>query len=131
MESSVGLIQLGGSVLLLSCAWPLTKRALTLGASPLWFAEGRAVLSGVVAFAALGLLGRLRVPRLADLPSVLAIGLLQLAGFFTLVHAAVAWVPAGRTAILANTTTIFVLPLSVLLLGERIGARRWLAAAIG
>jgi O-acetylserine/cysteine efflux transporter len=127
--SATGL--LGASVLLLSSAWPLTKRALELGASPLWFAEGRAVLSGIVAFAVLGVAGRLSVPRRADLPSVLGVGLLQLAGFFTLVHAAVAWVPAGRTAILANTTTIFVLPLSVVLLGERIGPRRWLAAAIG
>jgi O-acetylserine/cysteine efflux transporter len=104
---------------------------LALGASPLWFAEGRAVLSGIVAFAALGLAGRLRRPRRADLPSVLGVGLLQLAGFFTLVHAAVAWVPAGRTAVLANATTIFVLPLSVILLGERIGARRWLGALLG
>ena len=129
--SGSGLLELGASVLLLSSAWPLTKRALALGASPLWFAEGRAVLSGIVAFAALGLTGRLRLPCRADLASLFGIGLLQLAGFFLLVHAAVAWVPAGRTAVLANATTIFVLPLSTFVLGERVGARRWLGALVG
>lgn len=129
--SAAGLLQLGGSVLFLGVAWPLTKIALALGISPLWFAEGRAVLSGLVSFAALGLWGRLHVPRRGDLPSVLGVGLLQFAGYFVLIHAGVAWVPAGRSAILANTTTLFVLPLSVVLLQERIGARRWLAACLG
>jgi O-acetylserine/cysteine efflux transporter len=125
-----GLAYLAGAVLLLGSAWPLTKQAVSLGASPLWIAEGRAALSGVTAFAVLGLLGRLQVPRRSDLPSALGIGLLQLAGFFAFAHAAVAWVPAGRTAVLANATTIFIVPFSWFL-GERMAPRRWLAAAIG
>ena len=36
------------------------------------------------------------VPGRRDMPALLAIGLLQLAGFFAFAHAAVAWVPAGR-----------------------------------
>ena len=126
-----GLVQLGGSVLLLSSAWPLTKQAIQLGASPLWFAEGRAVLSGIVALLFVCLTGRLRTPRRPDLPATFAIALFQLAGFFALAHAAVAWVPAGRTAVLANTTTIFVVPLSLLILHERISSRRWIATALG
>ena len=39
--------------------------------------------------------------------------------------------PAGRTAILANTTTIWVVPLSLIFLREHIPAGRWLAAGLG
>ena len=60
-----------------------------------------------------------------------AIGGLQLGAYFALAHEAVAWVPAGRTAILANTTTIWVVPLSLIFLREHIPARRWLAACLG
>jgi drug/metabolite transporter (DMT)-like permease len=127
----VGLVQLFASVFLLSSAWPLTKLALSAGSTPLWFAEGRAVLSGLVAAAILLARGRLRVPTRPDLPALFAVGALQLGGYFALAHEAVAWVPAGRTAILANTTTVWVVPLSLLFLREPIPVRRWLAAGLG
>lgn len=116
---------------LLSSAWPLTKLALTAGSTPLWFAEGRAVLSGLTAAIILMVRGRFRRPGRADLPALLAVGVLQLGGYFALAHEAVAWVPAGRTAILANTTTVWVVPLSLIFLREPIAARRWLAVALG
>jgi drug/metabolite transporter (DMT)-like permease len=43
----------------------------------------------------------------------------------------VAWVQAGRTAILANTTTIWVVPLSMVFLREPISRRLWAAAGLG
>jgi O-acetylserine/cysteine efflux transporter len=129
--SRAGLVQLGLSVVLLSSAWPAAKYALKLGTTPLWFAEGRAALSFLSVTALVMLRGRLRWPHRADLPVLFSVGTLQLAAFFAFAHAAVAWVPAGRTAILANTTTIFVVPLSLLVLHERISARRWLAAGLG
>jgi O-acetylserine/cysteine efflux transporter len=126
-----GLIQLLASVVLLSSAWPLTKIALAAGSPPLWFAEGRAVLSGLIACLMLAVTGGLRFPARPDLPAMFAIGGLQLGAYFALAHEAVAWVPAGRTAILANTTTIWVVPLSLIFLREPIPARRWLAAGLG
>jgi O-acetylserine/cysteine efflux transporter len=126
-----GLLQLLASVVLLSSAWPLTKIALAAGSTPLWFAEGRAVLSGLTASVLLIAMGRFRLPARPDLPAVFAIGGLQLGTYFALAHEAVAWVPAGRTAILANTTTIWVVPLSLIFLREHIPAARWLAAGLG
>ncbi|MBN8897990.1 MAG: DMT family transporter [Rhodospirillales bacterium] len=126
-----GLAQLLASVVLLSSAWPLTKIAIGAGATPIWFAEGRAVLSGLVAAAILAARGRLRLPQRADLLALFAVGALQLGGYFALAHEAVAWVPAGRTAILANTTTIWVVPLSLIFLREAIPLRRWIAAGLG
>jgi O-acetylserine/cysteine efflux transporter len=126
-----GLVQLFASVVLLSSAWPLTKLALSLGATPLWFAEGRAVLSGLTGAMLLAARGRIRIPGRADLPTLAAVGSLQLAAYFAFAHEALTWVPAGRTAILANTTTIWVVPLSLIFLNEPIPLRRWLAAGMG
>jgi O-acetylserine/cysteine efflux transporter len=128
---TAGLAQLAVSVILLSSAWPLTKIALSLGSTPLWFAEGRSVLSGLAIAVVLALRGRLRLPHRADLPALLAVGVFQVGGYFALAHEAVAWVPAGRTAILANTTTMWVIPLSLVFLRERIPPRRWIAAVLG
>jgi drug/metabolite transporter (DMT)-like permease len=125
------LLQLFASVCLLSSAWPLTKIALSAGSTPIWFAEGRAALSGLTVAALLLPLGRLRLPGRADMPALFAIGGLQLGGYFAFAHEAVAWVPAGRTAILANTTTIWIVPLSLLFLREPIPLRRWMAAGLG
>jgi drug/metabolite transporter (DMT)-like permease len=128
---AAGLIQLAASVILLSSAWPLTKVAIGLGSTPLWFAEGRAVLSGATAAIILAVLRKMRVPRRADLPALFAIGVGQLGLYFAFAHEALLWVPAGRTAILANTTTIWVVPLSLIFLHEHIPLRRWLAAGLG
>lgn len=126
-----GLACLFVSVVLLSSGWPLTKLAVALGTTPLWFAESRATLSAVIAAALLLASGRLRLPVRADLPAVLIVGMFQVGLFFVFSHAAVAWVPAGRTAVLANTTVYFVVPLSMLVLGEPIPPRRWAACAFG
>ncbi len=129
--SPLGLVQLLASVVLLASAWPLTKTAIAAGATPLWFAEGRAVLSGIIASIMLIAFGGFRRPTRPDLPAILAIGGLQLGLYFALAHEAALWVQAGRIAILANTTTIWVVPLSLIFLREAMPVRRWIAAAIG
>ena len=124
------LLQLGVAVVLLGASWPVTKVALLDGAAPSWFALGRAGLSMLAAGAALAVTGGIRRPGRADWPALAALGLLQLGGFFALAHAAVAWVPAGRTAILSNATLIWTVPIAVLVMGEAISPRRWLASAL-
>lgn len=128
---AAGLIQLAASVVLLSSAWPLTKIAIAAGSTPIWFAEGRALVSGATIAVILALRGRLHLPVRDDLPALVAVGACQLGLYFAFAHEAVAWVAAGRTAILANTTTIWVVPLSLIFLHERIPPRRWLAAGFG
>ena len=63
------------------------------------------MLSGVIAGLLLAM-RRFRLPVRWDMPAILAIGGLQLGAYFALAHEAVAWVPAGRIAILVTTTTI-------------------------
>lgn len=128
--SGAALIYLAVAVVLLSSAWPVTKNAITQGASPMWFAVGRAGFSALSAFVLLAALRRLRLPRMRDMPAMLAVGVLQIAGFFGFAHAGAEFVPAGRTAVLANVTTLWIVPLSILVLHERIPPKRLLAAAL-
>lgn len=122
-------VALGVTVALFGTAWPVTRAALA-DATPLWFAVGRAGGGAAVAAAALVLAGRLRPPGRGDLPAVLTLGLIQLGAFFALAHLGVARVPAGRTAVLTNVLLPWLVPLSVLVLGERVSPRRWAAAGI-
>jgi drug/metabolite transporter (DMT)-like permease len=118
------------AILLFGGAWPVTKAALA-HATPMWFATGRAGLAALVSALLLATLGRLRLPQRADMPSVLALGLLQLGAFFVLAHGAVAMVHAGRTAIISAVVTYWLIPLSVLVLGEKVPPHRWVAAGLG
>lgn len=118
------------AILLFGGAWPVTKAALA-HATPMWFAVGRAGLAALVSALLLAALGRLHLPRRRDMPSVVALGLLQLGAFFVLAHAAVALVQAGRTAIISAVVTYWLIPLSVVFLGEKVPPHRWIAAGLG
>jgi drug/metabolite transporter (DMT)-like permease len=118
------------AVVLFGGAWPITKAALA-DATPLWFGTSRAALAALVAAVLLAVLGRLHLPRREDRRAVWFLGLFQLGGFFVLTHLAVALVPAGRTAVLSNVVTYWLIPMSVFFLGERVSAMRWAAAALG
>ena len=118
------------AVILFGGAWPITKAALA-DASPLWFGTGRSALAALGAAILLACLGRLRLPRAEDRIAVAFLGIFQLGAFFALTHMAVALVPAGRTAVLSNVVTYWLIPLSVLVLGEKVSAQRWAAAGLG
>lgn len=128
MRSALHLLLV--AIILFGGAWPVTKAALA-NASPMWFAVGRAGLAAIVTAILLALLGRLHLPRRRDWPSVLSLGALQLGLFFVLAHAAVAMVQAGRTAIISAVVTYWLIPLSVLVLGEKVPPYRWAAAGLG
>jgi O-acetylserine/cysteine efflux transporter len=125
-----GLHYLGISVVLFGGIWPVTKAALA-HATPLWFAFNRAAMAAAVVTLLLAALRRLRWPARQDWPSILALGTLQLGGFFALAHLALDYIPAGRTAILANVTIFWLIPLSVWVLGERVAPLQWLATLVG
>jgi O-acetylserine/cysteine efflux transporter len=128
--SRAGLLPLAGAIALFGAAWPVTKLAVLHGASPAWFAFGRATLSCLSAAALVAVSGQHRVPGRGDILPLLTVGLLQLAGFFALGHLAIALAPAGRTAVLSNATGVWIVPLSVLL-GEAVPPWQWLAAVLG
>jgi drug/metabolite transporter (DMT)-like permease len=75
--------------------------------------------------------GQLRLPGRTDMPIVLSIGIIQVGVFMALMHFSLALVDAGRAAILAYTSSLWVVPIALLLLGERLSVRRGLGLAAG
>lgn len=121
---------LGLVVLLWGVNWPIMKVGLQF-MPPLWFATLRTLLGALTLFALLSATGRLRLPPRADLSVVLSVGVLQVGVFLALTHCALKFVDAGRSAILAYTTPLWVVPLAALFLREPLGLPRLAAVALG
>ncbi len=112
------------------CGWPIAKTGFTW-IPPLWFGFGRAAICAVTLFLVVAMRGQLRLPGRADMPIVLSIGIIQVGVFMALMHFSLALVEAGRAAILAYTSSLWVVPIALLLLGERLSVRRGLGLAAG
>ena len=122
-------LQLMLAIVLFGLTWPVMKIGLEAG-SPVWLAAGRATLSATTAFLMLALLGRLKWPPRGEWPVIFSVGVLQLTAFFALANLGVQSVPAGRSGVLAYTTMLWMVPLS-LLVGERVGWRALAGVALG
>ena len=97
--------------------WVVTKTLVT-SVPPLWIS---ALRSGIACAALLPLQLYRRdmiVPKRGDVPVVLAIGLLHMAGFSALVAIGLRHVPVGRSIVLGYTTPLWVAPCAWLFLGE-------------
>lgn len=110
--------------------WPANKILLqTL--SPFWLAALRSAVAAVSILAVALPARRLRLPPREDLPVLLNIALLHMSAFAILAAIGLALVPAGRSAVLAYTTPLWVMPAAALFLGERLTGRRVAGVALG
>lgn len=121
---------LGLVILLWGVNWPIMKVGLEF-LSPLWFAFTRVVLGALTLALLLAVRRRLLLPPRADLSVLLSVGALQIGAFLALTHMALLYVDAGRSAILAYTTPLWVVLLSAIFFRERIGTGRVLAVGCG
>lgn len=110
--------------------WPVNKLVLETVA-PLWAVALRTAIGTVAMFALAAATRRLTPPPRADLPVLLSITLLHMIGFTTLSTIGLELVPAGRSAVLAYTTPLWVVPGASLFLGERLTARRAVGVSVG
>lgn len=110
--------------------WPIMKIGLAY-MPPFWFAFGRLLLGSFTLFAVLVARGDCIVPSRRDMPIVLTGGLVQLSGFLMFVHLGLMFVEAGRAAILAYTTPLWVAPGAVLFLGERLTRLKIVGLCVG
>jgi len=118
-----GAALLGLAILIWGANWPVMKAGLE-HITPIWFAATRFALGGLCLFALQLATGSLRLPRRGDLPLVASVGLLQMLAFTVLGTLAMTEIPAGRSAVLAYTTPLWVTPAAILLFGERFGLRQ-------
>jgi drug/metabolite transporter (DMT)-like permease len=118
-------------VVVWGCNWPINKVVLN-HIPPLWFACLRVGTGGLTFFAvqALGTKG-IKLPARSDWAVVVSIGLFQVAAVMGLVQLGLANVPAGRSAILSYTTPLWVLPGSIMILGERPGLFKLIGLLLG
>nr|WP_282447099.1 DMT family transporter [Azoarcus sp. TTM-91] len=114
---------MGLAILIWGANWPVMKAGLE-HITPIWFAATRFALGGLCLFALQLATGSLRLPRRGDLPLVASVGLLQMLAFTVLGTLAMTEIPAGRSAVLAYTTPLWVTPAAILLFGERFGLRQ-------
>ncbi len=117
-------------ILILGLNWPIMAVGLrTL--TPLWMGAFR-VLGAAVMVIGIGLATRsMRIPPARDLPVIVSLAVFRLAAVFFLVFTALQLVPAGRSAVVVWTISLWTVPLAVIFLGERMSRQRWLGLGIG
>lgn len=125
-----GVALLIAAIVLWGANWPVMKAGLS-HIGPIWFSATRFALGALCLFAIQAVTGTLRVPTRRDLPLVLSVGVFQMLAFTVLGAMAMTQVAAGRSAILAYTTPLWVTPAAVLFGGERPSARQMIGTALG
>jgi drug/metabolite transporter (DMT)-like permease len=106
-------------IILWGANWTVMKVGLTY-IPPLTFAAARMIMGATILAVVAAALGQVRVPSRRDWPIVLSVGLVQMGAFMALTTFALQFVPAGRSAILAYTTPLWVVPIAALVLQERL-----------
>jgi drug/metabolite transporter (DMT)-like permease len=130
VQRSLALILLALVILLWGVNWPVMKQ-LVGQMPPLTFVASRLVLGTLSLVLFTAATRQLRLPRRGDLPVILSVGLLQMTLFMLLVTIAVQHVPAGRAGILAYTTPLWVVPLALFFLKERVSWLKALGLLVG
>ncbi len=128
-NSSKATIRAVSALLLLAVLWGynwvVMKRALA-DVGPFQFGAMRTFFGGVCLFALL--LVMRRPLRIAELPTLILLGVLQTCGFTGLIIWALVEGGAGKTAVLTYTMPFWVMVLAWPMLGEKIRGTQWLAA---
>jgi len=119
LSAHAGLLTLLAAILIWGCNWPVMKAGLG-HVTPIWFSALRFATGGLCLFAIQLLGGTLKLPTRRDWPLLASIGLLQMMAFTVLGAIAMTQVPAGRSAVLAYTTPLWVTPIAVMVFGERL-----------
>lgn len=114
----LGLLFLVGGIFSYGWLWPV----MHLGVEhlpPLWFATVRVFIGALVLMAVLAVRGELKLPTRADMPAILSVGICMMGLYVSLVHTAMAFIPAGRGALLGYSTPLWVAPAAVLFFGRK------------
>lgn len=111
-------------------SWPIMKLSLQ-ALPPLWLGVFRLGIGCLVLFAILIFSGRKLVPQRRDLPFLFSVGLGQMGVFTLLIIIGLTHVSAGRSAILAYTTPLWVAPIAIGFFKEPLNKFTLLGIALG
>ncbi|MEO1889365.1 MAG: DMT family transporter [Cycloclasticus sp.] len=110
--------------------WPIMKIGLR-SIDPLWFTASRLLIALVAISLLLLFLGRFKWPHRQDIPIVLGVGVMQFAAFVTLITLGLTEVNAGRAALLAYTTPLWVTPGAYFILKEKSARMKLVGVGVG
>ena len=99
--------------------WPVLKIAVG-SMPPNWLNCARMGLTALCLFAAIGVLGRLKLPDRADLPALLSVGVILMGIFPATIVMGLEFAQAGRASLLSFIAPLWVTPAAILLFGERL-----------
>jgi drug/metabolite transporter (DMT)-like permease len=106
-------------VLIWGASWPVIKIGVTT-IPPIWFACLRYVVGTACVAFIVALRGELRPPSRPDWKLIAVSGVLQMAVYSALTSAALTRLPPGRSSVLAFSTPLWVVPLSMWWLREQV-----------
>ena len=115
----LGFIALIITVFCFGTLWTAAKISID-HVPPLWFTAGRYAIGAIFIAVVLASQGRFKLPDRADIPIILSVGGIMLGLYSSIFQNALTFIEAGRATILGYTTAIFVTPVAVLFLGERL-----------
>ena len=110
--------------------WPVLKIAVG-SIPPVWLSCARMGSTALCLFAALAVLGRLRLPGRRDMPAVLSIGVFMMGIFPAMTMMGLEFAQAGRASLLSFITPLWVTPAAIVLFGERLTVLKGAGLALG
>jgi|SRR5579885_678522 drug/metabolite transporter (DMT)-like permease len=111
-------------------AWPINKIGLSY-MSPAWYTAIRLIVGTATMMLIVIAIGKFKLPRPKDYPLIVIIGLLQISIYILLANFGLAYLPAGRSSLLAYTTPLWIMPAATLFFNEKAGVMRWLGFFLG
>jgi len=111
-------------------SWPINKIGLE-SMSPLWYTAIRLIIGTVTMMAFVMAIKQFSLPDKRDLPLIIIIGLFQISIYILLVNIGLAYLPAGKSSLLAYTTPLWVMPAAILIFKEEAGPLKWCGFILG
>lgn len=111
-------------------AWPINKVGLAY-MSPVWYTVLRLLIGTVTMMTLVIALKKFTLPNRKDYPLIFIIGLLQISLYILLANIGLAYLPAGRSSLLAYTTPLWVMPITTFFFHEEAGPLRWFGFFLG
>lgn len=111
-------------------AWPVNKVGLAY-MSPTWYTAIRLITGTLTMMLLVIALRKFALPKRKDLPLIFIIGFLQISLYIWLTNIGLAYLPAGRSSLLAYTTPLWVMPAAAFIFHEEMGWLRWFGFILG
>lgn len=99
--------------------------------SPAWYTAIRLLVGTGTMMAIVIAIGKFSLPKPKDFPLIMIIGLLQISIYILLANVGLAYLPAGRSSLLAYTTPLWIMPAATFFFNEKAGKLRWAGFVLG